>query len=171
MDNVIDIKSIFKLALEQTISNYAETARLEISKLILHICGNVRSYMVVTDAGAESLSEEIFTNELYRDFIFNLLFNFCPRLSFTNPESEFNKLINSFSFTLAIGEYVKTDFERSRDTGEHTNKLPEDILKRLPTKQMIRNLLINNKWLMMVLLISLYISIEDFESMTNEKKG
>ncbi len=166
MRNLTNIDITFKEALEQTISNYAEKARLEISALILHICGEIRPYIVVTEAGAETLADKIFTNDLYRDFIFNLLFNFCPRLSFKDTNNEFADLINVFSFTLAVGDAVKTS--QVRDTNTSINKLPTEITSRLPNSEMIKRLLSNNKWLMMVLLINMYVSVEDFEGKKTE---
>ena len=160
MENTPDIKSVFKDALNQTISNYAEKARATISHMILHICAEVRPYMIVTEAGAETISEEIFTVEICRDFIFNLLFNFCPRLSFSNTEKEFSKLVSCLAFTLAVGDRVGNINNRPND-GDF-NKLPEDISRRLPNHETINNLLEANKWLVMVLMISLYISVEDF---------
>lgn len=172
MENIIDIRSIFKSALEQTISNYAEKARLEISQFILHICGEVRPYMVVTNPGAETLADEIFTNELRRDFIFNLLFNFCPRLSFTETKKEFSKLIQTFSFTLAIGDKVSQEgVPDYQNNSPSFNKLPDELFRRLPTRETITGLLEANKWLMIVLLISLYVSVEDFSSLELPSKS
>lgn len=157
MEQTPNIKELFTSALTQTISNYAETSRNAITSFILHICGELRPYMIVTPAGAATLAEDIFTVELNRDFIFNLLFNFCPRLSFTDTGKEFGKLISALSFTLAIGDSCNT----SSDNDE--SLLPEELSTRLPDQNTITNLLMSNKWLVMVLLISLYINVEDFE--------
>lgn len=165
MENPIDIKAIFIEALNQTISNYAEKTKLEITQFILHICGELRPYMLVTETGAETLADEIFTNDLRRDFIFNLLFNFCPRLSFSNTEKEFSKLISGFSFTLALGDTVAVANQRNNNA----NKLPEEIITRLPNRSSIVDILEANKWLMMILLISMYITVDDFKQTEQAK--
>ena len=168
MENITSIKNIFKEALEQTISNYAEKARLDVSQMILHICAEVRPYMLVTDAGAETLADEIFTNDLRRDFIFNLLFNFCPRLSFTNVENEFKKIIDTLSFTLAIKDKVGTVVDEQYRV--MINKIPDELTMRLSAKKDISALLEHNKWLVMVLMINLFISIDDFPTVSDVSK-
>jgi len=157
MEQPPNIKQLFTDALMQTVSNYAETSSASITEFILHICGELRPYMIVTPGGAETLAEEIFTTELKRDFIFNLLFNFCPRLSFTETGKEFSKLISTLAFTLAIGDAVITT-----NDSEFKSLLPDELSTRIPDHETITNLLNSNKWLVMVLLISLYINVEDF---------
>lgn len=163
MDNPIDVKAVFQDALKQTISNYSDQARIEISMFIMHVCAQVRPYMLVTEAGAETMSDEVFLNDIRRDFVINLLFNFCPRLSFTNNvNAEFKKLISALTFSLSISD--KTD--QSGTTNQRYNdksKLPTEIQTRLPTYDNIQALLDANKWLVMILLMALYISVEDFE--------
>lgn len=168
MENITNIKDVFKEALEQTISNYAEKARLDVSQMILHICAEVRPYMLVTDAGAETLADEIFTNDLRRDFIFNLLFNFCPRLSFTNVENEFKKIIDTLSFTLAIKDKVGNVVDDQYRV--MINKIPDELTRRLSAKKDITTLLEHNKWLVMVLMINLFISIDDFPTVSDVSK-
>lgn len=161
MEQTLKIKELFTEALMQTVSNYAETSSGHITAFILHVCGELRPYMIVTPGGAETLAEEIFTNELKRDFIFNLLFNFCPRLSFTDVGKEFSKLISTLAFTLAIGDAVTASTDN-----ESTSLLPEELSTRIPDHETITNLLNSNKWLVMVLLISLYINVDDFNKTT-----
>lgn len=161
MEQTLKIKELFTEALMQTVSNYAETSSGHITAFILHVCGELRPYMIVTPGGAETLAEEIFTNELKRDFIFNLLFNFCPRLSFTDVGKEFSKLISTLAFTLAIGDVVTASTDN-----ESTSLLPEELSTRIPDHETITNLLNSNKWLVMVLLISLYINVDDFNKTT-----
>ncbi len=164
METTLNIKETFKLALDQTISNYAEKAKADIGEFILHIAGEIRPYMVVTDSGAEALAEEIFTVEVRRDFIFNLLFNFCPRLSFTDTGKEFSKLTSTLAFSLSIADRVSSGEgpPNSRNGDTRNNKLPEEIVRRLPSRSSIVELLEANKWLTMLLLISLYVSVDDF---------
>lgn len=161
MEQTLKIKELFTEALMQTVSNYAETSSGHITAFILHVCGELRPYMIVTPGGAETLAEEIFTNELKRDFIFNLLFNFCPRLSFTDVGKEFSKLISTLAFTLAIGDVVTESADN-----QSTSLLPEELSTRIPDHETITNLLNSNKWLVMVLLISLYINVDDFNKTT-----
>lgn len=162
METPINIKAIFIEALDQTISNYSEKTKLELSQFILHICGELRPYMLVTESGAETLADEIFTNDLRRDFLFNLLFNFCPRLSFSDTEKEFSKLIGGFSFTLALAD--KVNAINHRDNNTVSNKIPEEIIVRLPMHTAIVEILESNKWLVMVLLISMYVTVDDFKA-------
>ncbi len=152
------INTIFKEALNQTISNYAEKARLDVTHMLLHICGQIRPYMVVTEAGSEALSEEIFSNEIRRDFIFNLTFNFLSRIYFIDDKL-ITKIISGFTHSLALTERVNS----SSSGYEALDKLPEELSNRIPTHEEIYNLLCSNKWLIIVLLINLYISVEDFQ--------
>ena len=159
--NSTELKEIFKEALSQSIASYSERNRIAIYELLLHICGELRPYMVVTPAGAEAISDRIFSNDIHRDFIFTLLFNFTPRLSIDRIEENFAYVVRSLAFGLS--NINKINIPGYATANEDHIKLPEEVVDRLPTESSIIQLLKSNKWLVMILLINLYMSVADFE--------
>ncbi len=162
IDNV-NLKEVFKEALSQTIANYTDNQKLEITHLILNICGQYRPYMLVTELGAEEISDEIFLSDIKRDFISNLLFNFCPRITFNNIKDIFQKIVITLSFSLTIGDTtILNDGPPKENKQNQYSKIPAEVNNRLPNYSDVSALLSNNKWLIMVLFIALYVNIEDF---------
>lgn len=154
------VKQIFVESFEQSINTYGETERSVVAAFILNLCGRIRAYVIATKPGIELFSEQVFTTDTERDFILTLMFNFSTRLALSNINTKFNDIINALAFSLSP---FNEEASNGRNKSSAECMIPSEILDRMESESDIRSNLQNNKWMVIVLLIKLYIDLEDFK--------
>ena len=152
-----DVIRIFVQATEHVLNNYLPESRPELDGFIAQMVLQEKPYMLVTDEGINRARMMVFAKESIRDFILSLSFSFFGRLA-----SDENTLAG-LAHTLADG----TTFH-GYGADAKLNRMPTEIADRLEATSTTADILKANKWLMVLLLIQLSISIkEPSKSRTN----
>lgn len=145
-----DVIRIFADSTEHLLGNYLPDARPELDAFIAAMVLQEKPYMLVTDEGVQRARIMVFSKETIRDFILSLAFNFFGRLA-----ADENTL---FGVARALAD--GTTFH-GYGADAKFNRMPQEISERLEPTSSTVELLKANKWLMVLLLIQLSISVKE----------
>ena len=149
--STMDLQDLFNMALEQTIDNMGQNNREKIVTLMGEICYNKIPYMYAQPSYVRDIADLIFTDGPNRDFIFTLTFNFFVRAPMAADEFH-------VSIARDLANSVSMRMVESKDT-----IMPDEVNDRLDKTDDIIKLLMREKWLCVVLMISIFCRREYFE--------
>jgi len=157
-DSMIVAAEVFQDSLNHVLGNLVGDSKLSIKEFIINILLFQKPYMLVTPEGLSVAIDLVFTKEEYRDFIFNLHYVFFSR--YGNGINELTGLIENLSRGLSF------------NSNDSNNFMPKEITSRLASQDSVYSLLLNNKWLITLLLIPLFINVDssEFIKATNVKR-
>jgi hypothetical protein len=145
-------------------------SREKILALIMNIVLREKPYLMCTPEGIKHIMDLIWTDEEHRNFILNLSFTFFARWGGTPAN------VQGLAICLAAGvsqipDWVVEELAKNReraDTG--TVAIPNELLMRMSSHEDAAGILENNKWLMTVLMINLFVEF-DLEAINNKRKA
>lgn len=152
-NDMIEIEQVFLGALDQTISRYLDPARLvSIQEFLLRLTYDYKPVWMMTPVGVRSLIGFVFESDIRTDFIQSLTFNFMSRCALS-PE-RYDALASVLAAACSI------------DKPNDVNATPGVYQERLTSHEDAYATLKNNKWMVSVLLVILYVNLGN----TNDKK-
>ena len=144
-DDMVTAATVFKESFEACINNLTVDARDLATRFTAELVLQVKPYLLVTPDGVERIVDMVFGHESNRDFILSLTFSFFSRLG---QDEDFVKgLAGNLSRGAALGK-----------RGDLC-AIPEAIKGRFSEMNDVHNLLEANYWLMTVLMLQLFITI------------
>ena len=153
LERMVEAATVLQDSYQHVLNNIPAAGRESIIQFVAKLILSEKPYMLITPEGLSHISELVFSNDPYRDFIFTLSFTFFAR--FGGPDTD----ITGLAENLARGAAQVSP-------NREGNAIPNQIANRLIEAVDIVPILINNRWLMMILLIQLFIttSIETSKS-------
>jgi hypothetical protein len=159
------VGEVFKGSLEHVLANsksFSTEAQDKINRFLLGFVMIEKPYMLATPAGVQHAVETVFTDEIVRDFVLTLVFVFTARWG-SNSE-RFAELVESLAF--AVSAQSPTHIASSPSK----NSIPSPILAELPKEEMVVPVLLENKWLVVLLLAQLTVQLPVIVEGKQQKK-
>jgi hypothetical protein len=128
------------------LANYIGETKDNITKFTADIVLRHKSYMLVGYEGLPNITDIVFNNEEYRDFILTLHYTFFSRWG--QNEATLRGLIGNLARGVGISNLLEM------------NALPKPINSRLLFETTAVEILTANKWLIIILLLQLFIVID-----------
>lgn len=150
-DDMIEVGDVFISSFNHVLNNYSDEAKADLLVFAMQLVTMEKPYMLVTEEGIQHIVAQVFGKEHYRDFIMMLAFTFFARFGRDRAE------IEGLASNLARGATLAC---RTETTRVGLNAVPQSIRDRLPNMETVRELLLANPWLTIVLLIQLFSSIK-----------
>ena len=148
-DEMAVVRETFKDSVSHLLSNYAPESTPAIISFVYNMALTRKPYTTVTQAGVAELVDFIFTNERERDFVLTLVFMFFARWG--QSDEQLQGLAGSLARGVSFNEKA----------GGKLNVIPSELQDRLTTTDEVWELLYENRWLMVILLMQLYITLAD----------
>jgi hypothetical protein len=146
----------FRDAYEHTLSHFPDpTRRNVVLKFVSGITMQYSLYLAFTSDGLSRMMKDVFSNDTVRDFVLRLTGAFFTRLGMSEQDN--NELPEVLASALCV---FPTPSIKNADVSSETVAVPEELKLRLPEYDDIKTLLLTNKWLVTVAMISLYLRIE-----------
>ena len=157
IENMSAVEVAFRDAYNHVLSHFPDTTRKNtIFRFVGTVTMQYSMYIAFTSDGLKSLIQDVFANNTVRDFVLKLTSSFMARLGANGNElSELTRTL-AYSFCMLPSTTNKNDVNSSSDL----LAIPEELKVRLPEYSDIEALLLANKWLITVSMISLYLRIE-----------
>ena len=143
---MVDAAQIFQDSVKHVLSNLVPESRMDIQTYIGGIILLEKTYLLPTHEGIPRAIDLVFTKDNYRDFIFNLHITFFSR--FGNTENEVSGLISNIARGIGLRNI------------NPLNLIPNDINNRLINENTAIELLMANKWLVVLIMLQLFISVD-----------
>lgn len=137
------IESILIKSIDHILSNSSDDARIEIRNILGQLCLGYKPYLILNESNVKTLSDLIFSNEIYRDFIYSVYSSFIFRL-----------ILNGINVDEVI-ENIATSV--SIQTSNNRTFANTDFTDMIPTINESESMLENNNWLFICMLIILII--------------
>jgi hypothetical protein len=142
------VEIAFRDAYDHTLSHYPDvTRRNAILKFVSGIVMQYAMYLAFTSDGLIKTMKNVFGNDTVRDFTLRLTGAFFVRLGISERDT------NNLPEILASAMCVFPAISANIDPG--TVAIPEELKTRLPEYEDVKALLLANKWLMTIAMISL----------------
>lgn len=140
------VGDVFSAAVENVIRSYdgQQSQSVIAGYLTQHLIEN-RPWLIMTPDGIVNLTQEIFSDDTIRDFVFKVVFQFFSSISPT-PD-----LVQQLAANLAAGCAVGDSVSPTNQ-----NLMPVEIKKRLSGFDFVYDMLKANKWLMVVIMFHLF---------------
>lgn len=145
-DAMMEVASVFIESFNHVVSNYVGESKNHAKLFTANIILKEKPYMIVSLEGLPHITEIVFGSDANRDFILTLSFTFFSRWG--HSEREVYGLINN----LARGV--------SNANALTLNAMPKDISSRLVSSENAAEILEANKWLIVIILMQLFITVE-----------
>ena len=148
-EQLTEVRICFIDAFNALYSKYTDTETLPaITRFLGQMSLQVKPWVLLTNDGLQLLVRTVFENDIIRDFIFSLQFQFFS--SWGHDASKYEGLVEIISDSVGI----KREDLRS-------SLIPEQLTARLPVKDDCIDILIANKWLVIIALTQLYVTVTD----------
>lgn len=121
-------------------STYGQEASSELARKILGVVFSINPHVVMSKTGLPTVTQEVFSDELFSNFLLKVSFNFYTRIMLLPGNKE--RLIDSLTEGLCC------------NSGE-SNLVPTEIKERLLVKEDIKQALTDNNWLVCYLFLML----------------
>jgi hypothetical protein len=145
----------FRDAYEHTFSHFPDaTRRNVVLKFVSGITMQYSLYLAFTSDGLSKLMKDVFSNDTIRDFVLRLTGAFFTRLGTSTYTG--NELPDVLASALCVFPTPSNNNNISSDVVA----VPEELKNRLPEYDDVKALLLANKWLVTVAMLSLYLRIE-----------
>lgn len=149
--NAIEIA--FRDAYDHTLSHFPDTPRRDtILKFVSGITMQYAMYLAFTSDGLVKMIKSVFGNDTVRDFTLRLTGAFFARLGVS--ERDASNLHEVLASAMCVFPATRVDVDKD------IIAIPEELRMRLPEYEDVRSLLLANKWLVAIVMISLYLRIE-----------
>lgn len=150
---MIHVNSVFSDAFNHTVNQIIESKQKEdIASFLLELNSTVSIYMIFTPSGITDTVSMVFQKTNIRDFIFKLSTNFQIRLGVPSFSQEYRELIKVIADSVC---HLPSDISsEERINGSEYMAIPNEIYVRLPSIDDIENLLLKNRWMVILVLLS-----------------
>lgn len=146
-EDMIVVATTFQDAHVHVLHNYlVPEERNKLLEFVANVILRERPYMLVTQEGIKHAIDLAFKDDLIRDFVLKLSYVFFAR--YGNRQTHVHALAANLARGAAMG--IKHDYAA----------IPDQIRMRLPEPAETTELLENNPWLMVILMIQLFIQLE-----------
>jgi len=143
---MVEVATVFQEAYQHVLGNNIGDVKKELIVFVAGVVLKERPYVLVSHEGLPRAIELVFATNTHREFIFNLAFTFFSRWGGDDSD------IQALAVNLARGvSQVNVD--------KGNNAVPEQYSRRLPSLADIKDLIGVNKWLMIVLMLQLFITV------------
>jgi hypothetical protein len=148
-----EIAEVFGGSLDFVLTNvkrsYSPEGQERINKFVYDFVITQKPYMLMTQLGEQGAVETVFSDELIRDFILTVGFQFFTRWG--GSAERLNTLVESLAFAVSATDSLAGD--------RRQNLIPGPILEDLPQESRALSVLRENKWLVVLLLMLLTVEI------------
>jgi hypothetical protein len=156
------IELAFRDAYDHTLSHFPDiTRRNTVLKFVSGITMQYAMYLAFTSDGLIRTMKDVFSNDIVRDFVLRLTGAFFTRLGVS--EKDVNDLPEVLASAMCV--FPAPSSSISLDT----IAIPDELKTRLPEYEDVKTLLLTNKWLVTLVMVSLYLRIE-FEEVKSSKR-
>ncbi len=132
---------------ELTLSTYTVEESIKIKEYLIKVGRGYTPYSLMTVSSIIDLTEEIFTSEPIRDFIWKLSFNFFSIFGYNKQTLDI--VYDSLTHALNVCD------NNADDESEQYSVTPKTLKDKLLDKEHIKGYLTNNKWILMLVLLIL----------------
>lgn len=145
--DMADVATVFQETFAHVTKNLeGSTAYEEVIKFCGHLVLFEKPYILVSSEGLPNAITMTFTRESVRDFVMTLSYNFFTRWG--GSQEAIAALADNLSFGAGQAQ-----------VGRDLCAMPQPIAARLGEQEDTKTLLLNNRWLMVLLLIQAFISM------------
>lgn len=160
MSDLAELKPLFIQAVEQTLESLSAEAALRVRARLIGIVGSWSALYLFSKDHFDEKNEEIFQDEIFRDWLFNVRFVFMTNASFHYGHGVhamvLDTLARSASLDMGVGEDLGISDEELVKLSAMPAQFPQEILNYQGAKQ----LLAANNWMVAVLLSIAFIPLE-----------
>lgn len=132
------------------------TTRLTLYEFLTSFIGSEKPYLWASAENLPRIVQMVYGDEIVRDFVLSLQFHFMLRWG--EASTKFTGLVDVLSWS--IGSHG-LDSEQSGRRKEDHGAIPEDIRMRLSSREDVRELLLDNPWMVCLLLLRSFVSLVD----------
>lgn len=152
---LIETGEVFVASMEHVLKNSTRMSDERSSKLSKFVYSMVlaeKPYMLASPKGVQHAIELVFEDEVIRDFVFTLGFTFLARWG---GSARYFELVQALAFA------VSGDGNPVRGQQESLVMMPVEIADLLPDPEGVQTLLQQNKWLVTLLMIQLFVLVPE----------
>lgn len=144
---MIEAGVVFQQSYEHVMSNLYGSGKEKVLEFVVGVVLRERPYLLLTPQGIEHISELVFTDPNNRDFVLSLAFNFFSRLG------------GDADFYIGLSAAIARGAGQAISINTGIDATPNQISDRLVTEAEAVELLAPNKWLIVIFMINLFITV------------
>jgi len=144
---LLDAYYLFVESFQNVLDSYSEVPQTKVKEFVTDFARTRTPYAIFSPAGITSLVEHIFTVDIHRDFLWKLIITYFSTLGYDKVFHE--KLCETLSFSLDVAD--KLAFSSDEDS----TLTPEELTTRTLGADEIKDYLLANKWLVVLVLIQI----------------
>jgi len=142
-EQLIEASQTFDDSFTHVLSNYLPDSKKQIVEFIGKIILQEKPYLLVSEEGLTRAISLVFGDDAIRDFIFTLHFTFYAR--FGHSDDHIQRLISSIARGVGLASHYPL------------SAIPTQINQRLTKLEDAYNIINDNRWLSIILMIQLFI--------------
>lgn len=141
----------------QTIeAQIAPETRIKLHQWLMNFIVGEKPYLWAAPDNVPRIVQMVYADELVRDFVHTLQFHFFLRWG--EASAKFTGLVDVLSWS--VGSHG-LDTEQTGRRKEDHGAIPEDIRMRLSSREDVKELLLDNPWMVCLLLLRSFVSLVD----------
>jgi hypothetical protein len=131
--------------------------RLKLYEWLMNFISGEKPYLWASPENIPRIVQMVYSDELVRDFVHSLQFHFMLRWG--EASTKFTGLVDVLSWS--IGSHGLDTEHSGRNRKEDHGAIPEDIRMRLSSREDVKELLLDNPWMVCLLLLRSFVSLVD----------
>jgi hypothetical protein len=152
MQNFNEVGPIFIETVRQTLSNLSDEQAIKVRTKLIEIAGSWTALYLFSQDHFNEKNDEVFADEVFRDWLFNTRYVFFTRVAFAYGQSMVGTVIDllaqSASLDLGAAEALGLEDQDLVELSGMPEQFPQEILTHTDAKK----LLASNNWVVVILL-------------------
>lgn len=148
---MITVAEVFQDSYSHVLSNIIGESKNKIIAFIFTIILQNKPYLLVNEEGIQHAIDIVFTDKEHTDFILTLTYVFFSRLG--GDEKYVHEIVGNMARGLSVASPLQYKTKAM-------TLLPDEYSSRLGTYIVVEELLSCNKWLIVLLMLQLFISVD-----------
>jgi hypothetical protein len=134
-----------------------ESTRLKLYEFMLSFLSAEKPYLWATPQNVSRIVQMIYADEIVRDFTHMLQYHFFLRWG--EGKQKFTGLVDVLSWS--VGAFALDTEQSARGRKEDHGAIPENIRSHMSSREDVKDLLLDNPWMVCLLLLRSFVSLVD----------
>jgi hypothetical protein len=160
MNSLAELRPLFVDAVKQTLENLSAEAAIKVRARLLSIIGSWSAPYLFSQDHFNEKNDEIFQDETFRDWLFNVRFVFMTNATFQYGFAIHTFVLDTLARSASLDMGAGQEFDISEEDMVKLSAMPEQFPQEVLDYKGAKQLLAANNWMVAILLSIAFIPLE-----------
>lgn len=161
MSGYMELRSIFQASVKQTLENLSDENAVRVRARLIDVVGGWTAPYLLSGDNFNEKSDEVFADEVFRDWLFNTRFVFFTNAGFAYGQSMVGFVLDMLARNASLDLGIGPEFNLTPEELEELSGMPDQFPQSILNYDQAKELIAANNWVVPILLSIAFISLDD----------